>query len=360
MPSNSNFDTKEPIIVIIPDTCSNIRIDTAISVIIPEFSRNRIINWINLGHVLINNNPCKPKNKVKTGDVILIESITSDKALINTPQNIVLNIIYEDEDILVINKPAGLTVHPGNGNLNNTLLNGILYHYPESQYIPRAGIVHRLDKDTTGLMVIAKTLIAQVNLVKQLQSRQVSRVYRAIVEGHPHQTGVVNKNIGRDLKNRTKMATIAYGGKEAITNYKVLQYFVCNNLKISYIECRLETGRTHQIRVHMKSIGHSILGDLVYGRPNIKYTDTINEAINNLNRQALHAINLKFYHPVNNNLMSFYAPLAPDIKNLLKALVISDTLKHTNHDNTSNNVAQDISEEETLIDGNWEIIYTKD
>ena len=357
--SSPYFDTEEPIILTISAEYSNMRIDAALAAIIPELSRSRLTNWINLGYILLDGMPCKPKDKIKGGETITITPIISDEKLTNQPENIDLDIIYVDDDIIVINKPAGLTVHPGNGNLSGTLLNGLLYHYPELQYIPRAGIVHRLDKDTTGLMVVARTLLAQTSLVQQLQSRKVSRIYRAIVEGHPKKEGIINKNIGRDLKNRTKMIVLAFGGKEAITRYRVLQYFMCNGQKVSYIECKLETGRTHQIRVHLKSIGHPLLGDPVYGKLKINYTESVVDAITSLNRQALHALKLSFTHPATNEIMKFSVPLATDMKYLLTELEIATALKNnkTNADEHDDNDDNGDGEDN---ENNWEIIYTNE
>lgn len=348
--SSPSLDTEEPIILTIPAEYSNMRIDAALAAIIPELSRSRLTNWINLGYILVNEAPCKPKDKVKGGENITITPVISDENLMSAPENIDLDVIYEDKDIIIINKPAGLTVHPGNGNLSGTLLNGLLYHYPELQYIPRAGIVHRLDKDTTGLMVVARTLLAQTSLVQQLQSRKVSRIYRALVEGHPHQEGIIKKNIGRDLKNRTKMTVLKFGGKEAITRYKVLQHFVINKSHISYIELQLETGRTHQIRVHMKSIGYPLIGDPVYGSNKINYTPGVTDAIISLNRQALHALKLSFIHPATNEVMNFNVPLAKDMKHLLTELSLAENHKH-------NIINEDDDEDNT---DNWEIIYTKE
>ncbi|HLX53565.1 MAG TPA: RluA family pseudouridine synthase, partial [Aquella sp.] len=255
----------------------------------------------------------------------------------STPEDMSLDIVFEDNHIIVINKPAGLIVHPGNGNWSGTLLNGLLYHFPELKHIPRAGIVHRLDKDTSGLMVVARTTLAQVRLVEQLQNRTVSRIYRAIVEGHTPKSGTVNKNIGRDLHNRIKMAVLAVGGKEAITRFRTLQHFS----EFSYIECKLETGRTHQIRVHMKSIHHPLVGDKTYCSNKINYPQHIVDAIVSLNRQALHALKLSFIHPESNKIMSFTSAMPEDMRLLLRELAQEDKLDNEND----------------YDDGEWEILY---
>ncbi len=338
--SHTEFDP-EPICLIIPENQYGNRLDIAVSAIIPDLSRSKLTNWIKDGRILVNNQVLKPKDKVTGGEIIIITPPLSDEIKASTPENIPLNIIYEDEHILVINKQAGLTVHPGNGNWNGTLLNGLLFHYPELHHIPRAGIVHRLDKDTTGLMVVAKTLLAQTKLVQQLQNHTVSRIYHAITEGILPKEGVIKDNIGRDPKNRIKMTTLKFGGKESITHYRVLEYFD----KLSYIECRLETGRTHQIRVHMKSIGHPLVGDKTYGSGKINYPPHILEAIHALDRQALHAMKLSFIHPASGEMINFSCPIADDILYLLNTLKIPE-----------GEYSDDLDDED---DGNWEVLYVK-
>lgn len=336
----------EPIILKIPDNIAGMRIDAALAVIIPELSRSRLTNWLKSGQILINGKTLKPKDKIIGGEEIVITPSLNDETMAFTPEHIPLDIIYADEQIMIINKPAGLIVHPGNGNWHGTLLNALLYHFPELQHIPRAGIVHRLDKDTSGLMVVAKTLTAQTNLVKQLQDRSVTRIYRAIVEGIPKKHGIINKNIGRDSRNRTKMAALEVGGKEAITRYRVLQYY--NNF--TYVECKLETGRTHQIRVHFKAINHPLVGDPVYGSNRRNFKENIIDAIESLNRQALHALKLSLVHPTSGETLHFKVPLAEDMKYLLAEL---------NHDLHS---AQNLDEEKNDFDDDheWEIIYAKE
>jgi len=216
-----------------------------------------------------------------------------------------LDIVYEDDALLVINKPAGLVVHPGSGNWSGTLLNALLHHAPQLQGVPRAGIVHRLDKETSGLLVVAKTLEAQTDLVRQLQARTVKRHYLALVEGNVEQAGKVEAPIGRHPTTRTKMAVVSRG-KPAVTHYSVLQRFARHTL----IECRLETGRTHQIRVHMQSIGHPLVGDPTYG----------SKRVHAFKRQALHAARLGLIHPVTHAAMEWEAPLPEDMHALLNAM----------------------------------------
>ncbi len=328
-----------PITFTVPDDLSGIRIDRALAVIIPELSRSRLTNWLKDGRVLVNQLIIKPKDKVYGGEEVVITPELDIETQAFTPEDISLDIIYEDNHLIVINKPSGLTVHPGNGNWNGTLLNGLLFHYPELKFLPRAGIVHRLDKETSGLMVVAKTLLAQTNLVQQLQSRTVTRIYRAVVEGKPSQSGNINTNIGRDPHNRIKMAVLNYGGKPATTHYRVLKYFA----NFSYIECKLETGRTHQIRVHMKSINHPLVGDPVYGSKKINYDESIVDAIVSLNRQALHALKLQFIHPENNTELKFKVPLAQDIRYLLQQINNSEL----------NNIETDVDDDF----GDWEVLY---
>ncbi len=337
-------DLSEPIIITIPNDVQGLRLDQALAQTMADFSRNRITNWIKQGLVLIDDKIAKPNQKVMGDEIIIINAPIDENTRAFTPEDIPLDIIYDDEYILVINKPAGLTVHPGNGNWSGTLLNGLLFHYPQLQDIPRAGIVHRLDKDTTGLMVVAKTLGAQINLVQQLQDRSVSRIYRAIVEGNPYKQGIINKPIGRDSKNRTKMTTFSFGGKEAITKYRVLQQFE----QFSYVECKLETGRTHQIRVHFKALGYPLVGDETYGTKKINYPENIVEAIISLNRQALHALKLSLIHPHTNELVHFKSRLAEDMRYLLAELNLNQYPENTEDDG--------FMEDD---DGDWEIIYEK-
>ena len=216
----------------------------------------------------------------------------------------------------MLNKPAGLVVHPAAGNWSGTLLNGLLAHCPALSQVPRAGIVHRLDKDTSGLMVVAKTLQAQNHLVQQLQDRTVKRIYRAVANGVVPFDGKIDTLIGRDPHNRLKMAVVKFGGKPAVTHVKVLERYGSH----SYIECALETGRTHQIRVHMREANHPLAGDPVYGNPRHAASDKVKEVVKGLGRQALHAYRLSFVHPQSGETVSFEAPLPQDIYHLLSVL----------------------------------------
>lgn len=341
-----------------PDTLNNVlfktvskehsgqRLDATLASIIPELSRSKLTNWIKNNQVLLNNNVAKPKDKVYFNDAITIQVTKTNEELAFTPEEIELDIVYEDEDIIIINKPAGLTVHPGNGNWSGTLLNGLLFHYPELKYLDRAGIVHRLDKDTSGLMVVARSTLAQTSLVRQLQSHTVSRIYRAIVHGITPDKGTIKTNIGRDPKNRLKMAVLQIGGKESITHYRTLKSYTT----MSHVECRLETGRTHQIRVHMKHLSHPLVGDITYNKnKNYKYENIhIDDAVSSLNRQALHALKLSFIHPRTNQLVEFKSRLPEDMRYLLKQLELLQF----------NDIEIDDFDDED-DDHDWEIIYAK-
>lgn len=338
-----NLTSGQPITITVPENFAGIRLDIALATIIPEFSRSRLTNWLKTGFILVDNKLLKAKDKLYGGETIIINPPQNEIENSFTAEDIPLDVVYEDDQILVINKTAGLIVHPGNGNLHGTLLNGLLHNFPHLEQIPRAGIVHRLDKDTTGLMVVAKTLIAQNSLVKQLQKHEVSRIYRLIVAGHPPKEGVINKNVGRDPNNRIKMAAMRFGGKEAITRYRVLEYFD----DFSYIECKLETGRTHQIRVHLNHLGYPLIGDATYGSKKINYHPEIVAAIKALNRQALHALKLELVHPTTKKIMKFKSKLPDDMKNLL------EVLKAYNQQNND----EDYQAEGDNDDYEWEIMY---
>ncbi len=294
------------------------RLDRALAELFPEYSRSRIKEWILSNGVyvkgmLVN----KPKEKVLGGESIVIVA-NIEAAVRCLPQEIKLNIIYEDSDILVINKPRGLVVHPGAGNLDGTLLNALLYHYPTIVDVPRAGIVHRLDKDTTGLMVIAKTLPAQTKLVEALQSRTIIREYEGIAIGTMTAGGKVEEPIARHATKRTYMA-VSPTGKPAVTHYRIMARFRAH----TRLRLRLETGRTHQIRVHMSHIHHPLLGDAQYGgrpRPPKGASDAFINVLRNFDRQALHAIMLRLYHPMTGIQMEWHAVLPQDMINLIDML----------------------------------------
>jgi 23S rRNA pseudouridine1911/1915/1917 synthase len=308
-----------PTTLIIPQDLGGLRLDQALQRLLPEHSRSRLQAWIKAGLVTVDGTPSTAKNKVWGGERILVQVQEKPEAIAFKAQDIPLNIVFEDEHILVINKPAGMVVHPAAGNWEGTLLNAILHHVPHAKDLPRAGIVHRLDKDTSGLLVVAKTLEAQTSLVRQLQARTVKREYRTIVWGQIWRNGKIDQPIGRHPHSRTKMA-INRMGKPAVTHYEVLERFGVH----TYLRCNLETGRTHQIRVHMQFLKAPIVGDPVYGYRGIVplrlMTETLQEAVLNFKRQALHAIKLGLIHPATHQPMEWQIELADDMKGLLEAM----------------------------------------
>lgn len=308
-----------PIALIIPQDLGGLRLDQALQRMLPEHSRSRLQAWIKNGLVTLNDEASTSKSKVWGGEKVLVYAQENPENNAFLAEDIPLNIVYEDYHILVINKPAGMVVHPAAGNWNGTLLNAILHHVPHSKDLPRAGIVHRLDKDTSGLLVVAKTLAAQTSLVRQLQSRTVKREYRTIVWGQVWRNGKIDQPIGRHSHSRTKMA-INKMGKPAVTRYEVLERFAVH----TYMRCNLETGRTHQIRVHMQFLKAPIVGDSVYGYKGIiplkAMTQTLKDFVQGFDRQALHAIKLGLIHPDTNEPMEWQIELADDMKALLEAM----------------------------------------
>lgn len=314
--SSSHIETLQ---AIIPLGAMNQRLDVVLSNAFPDYSRNRIQQAIKDGMLTLDGEiQKKPRYTVLGGETVELKIELQDDQRAEA-QDIDLNIVYEDDSILVINKPAGLVVHPGAGNPDGTLLNGLLFHYPNLRAVPRAGIVHRLDKDTSGLMVVAKTVPAQTHLVEQLQRHAVERIYDAVVVGIVKQGGTVDKPIGRDPKDRKKMAVRAMGGKPAVTHFRVLEHFRTH----SRIRVKLETGRTHQIRVHMTYQGFPLVGDPVYGkkfRIPEKMDPEFVDFLRQFNRQALHAGALSFTHPSTGKTMKWRAPMPDDMLELVDIL----------------------------------------
>lgn len=294
------------------------RLDQALAELFPDYSRSRIKEWILENRVKVNDSIVnKPKEKVLGGEVIKIDAIIEEDVRWEA-QEIPLNIVYEDDDILLINKPRNLVVHPGAGNPDNTVLNGLLYHYPAIADVPRAGIVHRLDKDTTGLMVVAKTVPAQTRLVEALQARNVTREYEAVAMGTMTGGGSINEPIARHPTKRTHMSVYPMG-KPATTHYRIMEHFRAH----TRLRLRLETGRTHQIRVHMAHISHPLLGDQLYGgrpRPPKGASEELMSVLRAFDRQALHAIMLRLNHPISGELMEWHAPLPDDMVQLIEVL----------------------------------------
>lgn len=313
---NEESEDGAEIILDIPNEYAGFRLDAALAALLPDFSRARLSTHIKDGAVTVNDKKALPKQKLIGSERVVLSPPENVEVSAFTAEEIPLNIVYEDEAVLVLDKPAGLVVHPAAGNWSGTLLNGLLFYCPALRDVPRAGIVHRLDKDTSGLMVVAKTLAAQTHLVRQLQARTVKRIYRAIADGIVPYDGKIETLIGRNPHNRLKMAVVKFGGKEAVTHVTVLERFAAH----TYIECALETGRTHQIRVHMREAGHPLAGDPLYGNPRHDCTPAVKEAVKSLGRQALHAQLLSFNHPVSGEAVSFKSALPEDMKNLLAAL----------------------------------------
>jgi 23S rRNA pseudouridine1911/1915/1917 synthase len=310
---NDFADTR---LLTVPADLAGMRLDAALAKILPDFSRSRLATWIKDGQVTVDGALATTKTKLWGGESLTVNVQADPNEVAYTAEDIPLDVIYEDDTLIVINKPAGLVVHPGNGNWEGTLLNALLFHYPEVRQVPRAGIVHRLDKDTSGLMVVARTLQAQNNLVKQLQDRSVKRHYLAVARGNIKRDGTVDEPIGRHPRERIKMA-VTHTGKESITHYLVLEKFTDYTL----IECRLETGRTHQIRVHMAHIKHSLAADQVYGTaPKLDISPEVKMALEELNRQALHARKLALIHPVTGKTMEWKAPIPHDLEQLIFTL----------------------------------------
>lgn len=294
--------------LIVPVDVAGRRLDQVLAQLLPEHSRNRLQAWIRMGRVAVDGVVRdEPKHKLLGGEHLRVEASEAEQANAGKPEDIPLAVVYEDDSLIVIDKPAGLVVHPGSGNWSGTLMNALLHHVPQLAAVPRAGIVHRLDKETSGLLVVAKTLQAQTHLVRQLQARTAKRLYLAVVLGNLERAGQVEAPIGRHPVQRTKMAVVA-GGKPALTHYRVLEQFN----QCTLIECVLETGRTHQIRVHMASIKHPLLGDPVYGRQHALLPP--------FGRQALHAFRLGLIHPVRGSTMSWESPLPEDMRQLLEIL----------------------------------------
>ncbi len=281
--------------IVIPDRLIGQRIDSALAVMLPDYSRSKITAWVRSGKALLNDKSFKAKDKILGGEIV---SLTIEKAKSNAwlGEEIAIEVVYEDEDIIVVNKPVGLVTHPGAGNWTGTLANALLHYDSSLATLDRAGIVHRLDKNTSGLMVVARSELAQKNLVEQLQTHAVSREYSAIVYGHMISGGTVDAPIGRDPKDRIRQAVVEEGeGKNAITHYRVIDRFKNH----THVKCILETGRTHQIRVHMSYIEHPLIADSMYGgkiRFPKKADEKLKEALKAFNRQALHAKKLTLSH----------------------------------------------------------------
>ncbi|MFC3714923.1 23S rRNA pseudouridine(1911/1915/1917) synthase RluD [Luteimonas soli] len=301
----------------VPESAAGRRFDAVLAELFPEFSRSRLAEWIKSGDALLDGNTVRPREPVRGGEAVTL-SVLLDTQTEAEPQDIPLAILHEDADVFVIDKPAGLVVHPGAGNPDGTLVNGLLFRDPSLAALPRAGIVHRLDKDTSGVMVVARTLQAHAALVEQLSARAVHRQYLAIVVGALVSGGTASAAIDRHPRDRLRMA-VRDDGRDAVTHYRLRERFRAHTA----LECRLETGRTHQIRVHMAHLKHPILGDPLYGGA-LKLPRAASEelvaALRGFRRQALHAEVLEFVHPLSGQPLRCSAPVPEDMLELMRLL----------------------------------------
>lgn len=309
--------TKISLEALVPANHDGARLDQVAASVFPDYSRGRLQTWIKEGGLLVNGRQLRGKDRINAGDRLVLDTVlTLEEA--HAPEDVDLNIVYEDDEVIVLNKPVNTVVHPAAGNRTGTLLNGLLHHCPQLKEIPRAGIVHRLDKDTTGLMVVAKTLQAHRILVKQLQRREVEREYEAIVIGVMTAGGTVDLPLGRHPVHRQKRAVIE-NGKEAVTHYRVLNRYRAH----THVVVKLETGRTHQIRVHMSHIRYPLVGDPLYGgRLQIPRgcSSALTQALKDFRRQALHARRLGIVHPRTGEELRWEAQLPDDMQALLDVL----------------------------------------
>jgi 23S rRNA pseudouridine1911/1915/1917 synthase len=303
--------------LIIPDEFGGMRLDQALAKLLPDFSRTQIQEWLKNSEITLNGKQPRARDTVIGGETIVIQAAQRPQPQF-TPQSISLDIIYEDEAFIILNKPAGMVVHPAAGNTDNTLLNALLYHDPSLQNLPRAGIIHRLDKETTGLLVVAKTAAALTNLSQQIRTRSVSRIYQAIICGVLISGGTINQPIGRHPVQRKQMAVVETG-KPAVTHYRVIEHYRAH----TRIKVQLETGRTHQIRVHMAHIHYPVFGDPTYSghlRLPKGASPELMTQLRQFKRQALHAYELGFIHPLTQKPVRWQIPIPSDMQELINAL----------------------------------------
>ena len=313
------IDEEDFISLEIPPEMAGERLDKVLAGSLPDYSRNRLKTWVEAGAVMVDGKVTKARYLLRGGESIKVFPQEMPEQFAFSSENIPLEVVYEDDAIIVINKPPGLVVHPAAGNWSGTLLNGLLFKYPELKSLPRAGIVHRLDKDTSGLMVVARTAQAQTSLVRQLQDRTVGRRYLAWVWGESPSQGKVLASVGRDQRDRLKMAAGSPQGKPAATLFRRLAKSTFLESPLALLECRLETGRTHQIRVHLESLGFPLLGDPVYR----KKTPSVAKSLL-FERQALHAYALSLQHPVTQELVSWFRLPPLDLMQLLPQVGMSE------------------------------------
>ena len=313
---SASTDT-ESLAASVPNTLAGKRLDAALAELFPQYSRARLTGWIKSGNVTVDGQGARPRDPMRGGEVISLTTVLETQTHAE-PQDIPLSILYEDADLFVIDKPAGLVVHPGAGNPDGTLVNALLYRDPALSALPRAGIVHRLDKDTSGVMVVARTVPAQTKLVEMLSARDVHRQYLAVVVGALVSGGTANAAIDRHPRDRLRM-TVREDGRDAVTHFRLRERFRAHTA----LECRLETGRTHQIRVHMQHLKHPIVGDPLYGgalRLPKAATEELASALRGFKRQALHAEVLEFSHPVTGEQVRCQADVPADMRALMQAL----------------------------------------
>ena len=317
MPEVRNDESSAPREARVPEAAAGRRFDAVLAELFPEYSRSRLAAWIKSGDALLDGAPARPRDLVRGGEAVSLVAETEEQTRAE-PEDIPLDVLYEDSEVFVLDKPAGLVVHPGAGNPTGTLVNGLLHRDPRLAALPRAGIVHRLDKDTSGVMVVARTLQAHTALVAQLSAREVHRQYLAVVVGALVSGGTADAAIDRHPRDRIRMA-VREDGKDAVTHYRLRERFHAHTL----LECRLETGRTHQIRVHMAHLRHPIVGDPLYGGP-LRLprgaSDELVAALRGFKRQALHAETLEFAHPASGEPVRVVAPVPADLQDLLRAL----------------------------------------
>jgi len=304
-------------ILVVPEELAGLRLDQALARMFPDYSRSRLKEWLLAGAIIVDGGPKRPRDAVAGGETVSLEP-RSESEVRAAPEPISLDIVFEDDDLLVVNKGAGLVVHPGAGNPGGTLMNGLLHHAPQLEGVPRAGIVHRIDKETTGLLLVAKTLQAHTALVRQLAEREISRNYVAVCGGVLTGGGTIDQPIGRHPVDRKRMS-IQQNGKPAVTHYTVLERFRA----FTYINVKLETGRTHQIRVHFAWRRHALVGDQAYGgRLALPKgaTEPLIDTLRRFKRQALHATRLAFEHPSSGETVEFEMPPPSDFQDLLEVM----------------------------------------
>jgi 23S rRNA pseudouridine1911/1915/1917 synthase len=293
------------------------RLDQAAAALFPDFSRGRLQKWLRSGDITVDGRSLKLTYRICGGETLVLDAVPESQGEV-LPEDIPLDVVHADDDLLVLNKPAGLVVHPAAGNPDGTLQNALLHFDPCLSVLPRSGIVHRLDKDTSGIMVVARSLRAHRSLVEQLQARTMSRIYETVVMGQTENNGVIEAPVGRHPVDRKRMAVV-HSGKPAVTHFRLIRHFIGS----SHLKVSLKTGRTHQIRVHMQHIGHPMVGDPVYGKAKRKLKGlptSLAEAIREFPRQALHARKLSLIHPRDGRTVSFETELPPDLAALLEAL----------------------------------------